>query len=135
MFKFQKKKLKKALTEEKQTGFRCHKKGKHFVTSALLVVTVSGVVAGLVQADVLNAKHSPSVSLPEKGGVNYKFTGTGTVKWSNGHDTSANFMQVNGVTTFCLEPFTDVFNGALATRAGQNEAVYKLWQSMTEYQR
>ncbi len=135
MSKFQKKKLEKALTENKQTGFRLRKRGKHFVTSALLVVTVSGVVAGLVQADVLNTKHSPSVSLPEKGGVNYKFTGTGTVKWSNGHDTSANFMQVNGVTTFCLEPFTDVFNGALATRAGQNEAVYKLWQSMSEYQR
>lgn len=139
MSKFKKKKLQKALTEEKNTRFRMHKRGKHMVTMSMLVLTVGGSLAGLAQADVLNISpfSSParSISLPDKGPVNYKFSGTGTVKWSNGHEASANFMEVNGATTFCLEPFVDVFNGAYATKAGQNEAVYKLWNEMTEYQR
>jgi hypothetical protein len=139
MSKFKKKKLQKALTEEKQTRFRLRKSGKHFVTTAMLVLTVGGTVAGLAQADVINIKpfSSParSITLPDSGPVNYKFSGTGTVKWSNGHDASANFMEVNGATTFCLEPFVDVFNGAYATKAGQSEAVYQLWNEMTEYQR
>ena len=139
MSKFKKKKLQKALTEEKQTRFRLRKSGKHFITSAMLLLTVGGTVAVLAQADVINLKpfSSParSISLPDKGPVNYKFSGTGTVKWDNGHDASANFMEVNGATTFCLEPFVDVFNGAYATKAGQSEAVYKLWNDMTEYQR
>lgn len=139
MSKFKKKQLQKALTEEKNTRFRMHKRGKHMVTMSMLVLTVGGSLAGLAQADVLNISpfSSParSISLPDKGPVNYKFSGTGTVKWSNGHEASANFMEVNGATTFCLEPFVDVFNGAYATKAGQNEAVYKLWNEMTEYQR
>lgn len=139
MSKFKKKKLQKALTEEKNTRFRMHKRGKYMVTMSMLVLTVGGSLAGLAQADVLNISlfSSParSISLPDKGPVNYKFSGTGTVKWSNGHEASANFMEVNGTTTFCLEPFVDVFNGAYATKAGQNEAVYKLWNEMTEYQR
>lgn len=139
MSKFKKKKLQKALTEEKNTRFRMHKRGKHMVTMSMLVITVGGSLAGLAQADVLNISpfSSParSISLPDKGPVNYKFSGTGTVKWSNGHEASANFMEVNGATTFCLEPFVDVFNGAYATKAGQSEAVYKLWNEMTEYQR
>lgn len=139
MSKFKKKKLQKALTEEKQTRFRLRKSGKHFVTSAMLLLTVGGTVAGLAQADVINIKPfsslARSITLPDSGPVNYKFSGTGTVKWSNGHDASANFMEVNGATTFCLEPFVDVFNGAYATKAGQSEAVYKLWNDMTEYQR
>jgi hypothetical protein len=139
MSKFKKKKLQKALTEEKQTRFRLRKSGKYFATTAMLLLTVGGTVAGLAQADVINIKpfSSParSITLPEGGGVNYKFSGTGTVKWSNGHDASANFMEVNGATTFCLEPFVDVFNGAYATKAGQSEAVYQLWNDMTEYQR
>ncbi|WP_213495605.1 VaFE repeat-containing surface-anchored protein [Lactococcus formosensis] len=139
MSKFRKKKLQKALTEEKQTRFRLRKSGKHFVTTAMLLLTVGGTVAGLAQADVINIKPfsnpSRSLTLPDKGSVNYKFSGTGTVKWSNGHDASANFMEVNGATTFCLEPFVDVFNGAYATKAGQSEAVYQLWNNMTEYQR
>ena len=105
----------------------------------MLLLTVGGAVAGLAQADILSISpfSSParSISLPDKGPVNYKFSGTGTVKWSNGREASANFMEVNGTTTFCLEPFVDVFNGAYATRAGQNEAVNKLWNEMTEYQR
>jgi hypothetical protein len=139
MSKFKKKKLQKALTEEKQTRFRLRKSGKHFITSAMLLLTVGGTVAGLVQADVISIKpfSSParSITLPDNGPVNYKFTGTGTVKFDNGHEASANFMEVNGATTFCLEPFVDVFNGAYATKAGQSEAVYKLWNDMTEYQR
>lgn len=139
MSKFRKKKLQKALTEEKQTRFRLRKSGKHFATTAMLLLTVGGTVAGLAQADVINIKPfsnpSRSLTLPDKGSVNYKFSGTGTVKWSNGHDASANFMEVNGATTFCLEPFVDVFNGAYATKAGQSEAVYQLWNNMTEYQR
>ena len=139
MSKFKKKKLQNALTEEKQTCFRLRKSGKHFVTTAMLLLTVGGTVAGLAQADVINlspfSRPSRSITLPDNGPVNYKFSGTGTVKWSNGHDASANFMEVNGATTFCLEPFVDVFNGAYATKAGQSEAVYKLWNDMTEYQR
>lgn len=139
MSKFKKKKLQKALTEEKNTRFRMHKKGKHMVTMSMLVLTVGGSLAGLAQADVLNISpfSSParSISLPDKGPVNYKFSGTGTVKWSNGHEASANFMEVNGATTFCLEPFVDVFNGAYATKAGQDEAAQKQWKQMTEYQR
>ena len=131
--------MQKALTEEKQSRFRLRKLGKYFVTSAMLLLTVGGAVAGLAQADILSISpfSSParSISLPDKGPVNYKFSGTGTVKWSNGREASANFMEVNGTTTFCLEPFVDVFNGAYATRAGQNEAVNKLWNEMTEYQR
>lgn len=139
MSKFKKKKLQNALTEEKQTRFRLRKSGKHFVTTAMLLLTVGGTVAGLAQADVINlspfSSPSRSITLPDNGPVNYKFSGTGTVKWSNGHDASANFMEVNGATTFCLEPFVDVFNGAYATKAGQSEAVYQLWNNMTEYQR
>ncbi|QQC74085.1 VaFE repeat-containing surface-anchored protein [Lactococcus garvieae] len=139
MSKFKKKKLQKALTDEKQSRFRLRKSGKHFVTTAMLVFTVSGMVAGLVHADVLGASlfsaPARSISLPDKGSVNYKYSGTGTVKWSNGHEASANFMEVNGATTFCLEPFVDVFNGAYATKAGQDAAAQKQWNSMTEYQR
>lgn len=133
MSKFKKKKLQRAFTDEKQSRFR--KSGKHFVTTAMFVLTVSGTVVGLVHADVLGASSARSISIPDSGPVNYKFSGTGTVKWSNGHDASANFMEVNGATTFCLEPFVDVFNGAYATKAGQSEAVYQLWNNMTEYQR
>ncbi|WP_141920946.1 VaFE repeat-containing surface-anchored protein [Lactococcus garvieae] len=139
MSKLKKKKLQNALTEEKQTRFRLRKSGKHFVITAMLLLTVGGTVAGLAQADVINlspfSSPSRSITLPDNGPVNYKFSGTGTVKWSNGHDASANFMEVNGATTFCLEPFVDVFNGAYATKAGQSEAVYQLWNNMTEYQR
>lgn len=139
MSDFKKKKLQKALTEEKNTRFRMHKRGKRMVTMSMLILTVGGSLAGLVQADVLNtdlfSAPARSISLPDKGPVNYKYSGTGTVKWSNGHEASANFMEVNGATTFCLEPFVDVFNGAYATKAGQSEAVYKLWNEMTEYQR
>lgn len=139
MSNFKKKKLQKALTDEKQSRFRLRKSGKHFVTTAMLVLTVSGTVAGLVHADVLSASlfsaPARSISLPDKGSVNYKYSGTGTVKWSNGHEASANFMEVNGATTFCLEPFVDVFNGAYATKAGQDAAAQKQWSAMTEYQR
>lgn len=137
MSNFKKKKLQKAIQEEKARRFRIRK--KQVASLGMLALTLGGTVAGLAQADVLNISpfSSParSLSLPDKGPVNYKFSGTGTVKWSNGHEASANFMEVNGATTFCLEPFVDVFNGAYATRAGQNEAVYKLWTEMTEYQR
>lgn len=138
MSKFKKKKLQKALTEEKNTRFRMHKKGKHMVTMSMLVLTVGGSLAGLAQADVLNISpfSSParSITLPDKGTVNYEFSGTGTVKWKDGHETAANFMKVNGATTFCLDPFTDVFNGALATKAGQDDAAQKQFEAMTEYQ-
>ncbi|MFK4973057.1 VaFE repeat-containing surface-anchored protein [Lactococcus garvieae] len=138
MSKFKKKKLQKALTEEKNTRFRMHKKGKHMVTMSMLVLTVGGSLAGLAQADVLNISpfSSParSIALPDKGTVNYEFSGTGTVKWKDGHETAANFMKVNGATTFCLDPFTDVFNGALATKAGQDDAAQKQFEAMTEYQ-
>ncbi|MFK4897176.1 VaFE repeat-containing surface-anchored protein [Lactococcus petauri] len=137
MSNFKKKKLQKAIQEEKARRFRIRK--KQVASVGMLALTLGGTVAGLAQADVLNISpiSSParSISLPDKGPVNYKFSGTGTVKWSNGHEASANFMEVNGATTFCLEPFVDVFNGAYATRAGQSEAVYKLWNEMTEYQR
>ena len=137
MSDFKKKKLQKAIQEEKARRFRIRK--KQVASVGMLALTLGGTVAGLAQADVLNISpfSSParSLSLPDKGPVNYKFSGTGTVKWSNGHEASANFMEVNGATTFCLEPFVDVFNGAYATRAGQSEAVYKLWNEMTEYQR
>lgn len=137
MSNFKKKKLQKAIQEEKVRRFRIRK--KQVASVGMLALTLGGTVAGLAQADVLNISpfSSParSLSLPDKGPVNYKFSGTGTVKWSNGHEASANFMEVNGATTFCLEPFVDVFNGAYATRGGQNEAVYKLWTEMTEYQR
>lgn len=137
MSNFKKKKLQKAIREEKARRFRIRK--KQVASLGMLALTLGGTVAGLAQADVLNISpfSSParSLSLPDKGPVNYKFSGTGTVKWSNGHEASANFMEVNGATTFCLEPFVDVFNGAYATKAGQSEAVYKLWNEMTEYQR
>ena len=137
MSNFKKKKLQKAIREEKARCFRIRK--KQIASVGILALTLCGTVAGLTQADILSISpfSSParSISLPDKGLVNYKFSGTGTVKWSNGHEASANFMEVNGTTTFCLEPFVDVFNGAYATRAGQNEAVYKLWNEMTEYQR
>ena len=138
MLKFKKEKLKQALTEEKQTRFRLRKKGKRFVTVSMLVLTVGGTAAGLVQADNLKLFNTSSRSLPKpptSGTVNYQYSGTGSVLWSDGHKTSANFMKVNGQTTFCLDPFTDVFNGATATQAGQNEAAYKQWNAMTEYQR
>lgn len=139
MSKVKKKKLQNALIEEKQGRFRLRKSGKRFITTSLLLLTVGGTVAGLAQADVLNlglfSSPARSIPLPHEGPVNYKFSGTGTVKWSNGHDASANFLQVNGATTFCLEPFVDVFNGAYATKAGQDEAAQRVWQSMTEYQR
>lgn len=138
MSKFKKKKLQKALTEKKNTRFRMHKRGKHMVTMSMLVLTVGGSLAGLAQADVLNISpfSSParSITLPDKGTVNYEFSGTGTVKWKDGHETAANFMKVNGATTFCLDPFTDVFNGALATKAGQDDAAQKKFEAMTEYQ-
>ena len=138
MSKFKKEKLKQALTEEKQTRFRLRKKGKRFVTVSMLVLTVGGTAVGLVQADGLKLFNTPARSLPKpptSGTVNYQYSGTGNVLWSDGHKTSANFMKVNGQTTFCLDPFTDVFNGATATQAGQNEAAYKQWNAMTEYQR
>ncbi|WP_285011208.1 VaFE repeat-containing surface-anchored protein [Lactococcus garvieae] len=137
MSNLKKKKIQKAIREEKARRFRIRK--KQIASVGMLALTLGGTVASLVQADVLNISpfSSParSITLPDKGPVNYKFSGTGTVKWSNGHEASANFMEVNGATTFCLEPFVDVFNGAYATKAGQNEAVYKLWNEMTEYQR
>ena len=138
MSKFKKEKLKQALTEEKQTCFRLRKKGKRFVTVSMLVLTVGGTAAGLVQADGLKLFNTFARSLPKpptSGTVNYQYSGTGNVLWSDGHKTSANFMKVNGQTTFCLDPFTDVFNGATATQAGQNEAAYKQWNAMTQYQR
>ena len=138
MSKFKKEKLKQALTEEKQTRFRLRKKGKRFVTVSMLVLTVGGTAVGLVQADGLKLFNTPARSLPKpptSGTVNYQYSGTGNVLWSDGHKTSANFMKVNGQTTFCLDPFTDVFNGATATQAGQNEAAYKQWNAMTQYQR
>ena len=124
--------------KEKQTRFRLRKKGKRFVTVSMLVLTAGGTAAGLVQADSLKLFNTPARSLPKpptSGTVNYQYSGTGNVLWSDGHKTSANFMKVNGQTTFCLDPFTDVFNGATATQAGQNEAAYKQWNAMTEYQR
>ena len=138
MSKFKKEKLKQALTEEKQTRFRLRKKGKRFVTVSMLVLTTGGTAAGLVQAESLKLFNAPARSLskpPTSGTVNYQYSGTGNVLWSDGHKTSANFMKVNGQTTFCLDPFTDVFNGATATQAGQNAAAYKQWNAMTEYQR
>ncbi|XHB95955.1 prealbumin-like fold domain-containing protein [Lactococcus garvieae] len=54
------------------------------------------------------------------------------VKWGN---YFANFMKVNDQTTFCLEPFTEVFEGANATKAGQDSAAQKQWKAMTQYQR
>ncbi|WP_459790763.1 VaFE repeat-containing surface-anchored protein [Lactococcus garvieae] len=139
MSDFKKKKLQKALIEEKNTRFRMHKKGKRMVTMSMLVLTVGGSLAGLVQADVLNISpfSSPvrSLNYPDHGTVNYEFEGTGSVVWSNGEETAANFMTVDGKTVFCLDPFTDVFNGANATQAGQNSAAEKQWQAMTEYQR
>lgn len=137
MSNFKKKKLQKAIKKEKAKRFSLRK--KQVASVGMLALTLGGTVASLVQADVLNfstfSSPARSISLPDKGTVNYKFSGTGTVKWSNGHDASANFMEVNGATTFCLEPFVDVFNGAYATKAGQSEAVYQLWNEMTEYQR
>ncbi|MFK5005612.1 VaFE repeat-containing surface-anchored protein [Lactococcus formosensis subsp. bovis] len=137
MSNFKKKKLQKAIKKEKTKLFSSRK--KQLASMGMLTITLGGTVAGLAQADVLNfspfSSPARSISLPDKGPVNYKFSGTGTVKWSNGHDASANFMEVNGATTFCLEPFVDVFNGAYATKAGQSEAVYQLWNEMTEYQR
>ncbi|MGI1837772.1 prealbumin-like fold domain-containing protein, partial [Lactococcus garvieae] len=138
MSKFKKEKLKQALTEEKQTRFCLRKKGKRFVTMSMLVLTVGGAVVGLVQAEDLKLFNASARSLPKpptSGIVNYQYSGTGNVLWSNGHKTSANFMKVNGQTTFCLDPFTDAFNGATATQAGQNEAAYKQWKAMTQYQR
>ena len=84
MSNFKKKKLQKALTDEKQSRFRLRKSGKHFVTTAMLVLTVSGTVAGLVHADVLSASlfsaPARSISLPDKGSVNYKYSGLMVMK-------------------------------------------------------
>ena len=103
MSKFKKEKLKQALTEEKQTCFRLRKKGKRFVTVSMLVLTVGGTAAGLVQADGLKLCNTFARSLPKpptSGTVNYQYSGTGNVLWSDGHKTSANFMKVNGQTDF-----------------------------------
>ncbi|USI64624.1 VaFE repeat-containing surface-anchored protein [Lactococcus petauri] len=137
MPKFKKEKLQKAIKKEKARRFNLRK--KQLASMGMLAFTLGGTVAGLAQADVINLKPfsapARSLSLPDQGTVNYKYTGTGTVKWDNGHETAANFMKVNGATTFCLDPFTDVFNGALATKAGQDAAARKQWNAMTEYQR
>lgn len=75
-----------------------------------------------------------AVTLPSGGNVNYEYSGAGTVNWSNGEGTSANFMKVDGTVVFCINPFVDVFEGAYATRAGQSDAAYALWNQMTPYQ-
>lgn len=134
---FKKKKLQKAIKEEKAKRLRMRK--KQIASMGMLALTLSVTAMGLANADSLHLKlfNAPlkSIPLPDSGKVNYKFTGTGNVKWSNGESTLANFMEVNGVTTFCMDPFTDVFNGANATKAGQDAAAQKQWKAMTDYQK
>ncbi|MGI1837770.1 prealbumin-like fold domain-containing protein, partial [Lactococcus garvieae] len=136
--KLKKEKIQNERPEEKQTYFQSDQMRKTAVPMTLLLLAVGSTGAGLAQAEVpkFHLFNAPlkSIPLPSGGGVNYKYSGTGTVVWSNGKRTSANFMQVSGATTFCLEPFVDVFNGATATKAGQTEAAYKHWMAMTTYQ-
>ncbi|WP_339011794.1 VaFE repeat-containing surface-anchored protein [Lactococcus garvieae] len=129
----------KKQNESKQGKFRMWKSGKSWLYAGVLFLVVGGSTgAVMAQSGSLKLFNAPARTLPApptSGMVNYEYSGTGTVQWSNGYDTSANFMKINEATTFCLDPFTDVFNGANATQAGQNEAAYKQWNAMTEYQR
>ncbi|MGL4248183.1 MAG: SpaA isopeptide-forming pilin-related protein, partial [Lactococcus garvieae] len=129
----------KKQNETKQGNFRMWKSKKGWVYAGALLLVVGGSTgAVLAQTGGLKAFNAPARTLPKppsSGTVNFEYSGTGAVKWSNGAVTAANFMKVNGATTFCLDPFTDVFVGANATQAGQNDAAYKQWNAMTEYQR
>lgn len=117
-------KLHSLLNEVKQTHFRQWKKGKHWLFTGLVLTGLAGGAIGV-----------HALSTPTSGGtVNYSVSGTGTAKWSNGENTSANFLTINGQTVFCINPFVDVKEGALATQSGQAEAAYQLWNQMTPYQ-
>ncbi|MGL4333777.1 MAG: VaFE repeat-containing surface-anchored protein [Lactococcus garvieae] len=128
----------KKQNETKQGNFRMWKSKKGWVYAGALLLVVGGSTgAVLAQTGGLKVFNAPARSLPKppnSGTVNFQYSGTGSAKWSDGHVTSANFMKVNGQTTFCLDPFTDVFIGANATQAGQNDAAMKQWKAMTEYQ-
>lgn len=139
MLQLKRKKLEKARKKTKKTHRYKWEKKKKVILTGVAVLSMAATLAGLAQAEDFKIKlfDAPlrTLPLPDEGPVNYKFSGTGTVKWDNGHETAANFMQVNGATTFCLEPFVDVFNGSYATKAGQEEAAQRVWKGMTEYQR
>ncbi|UYT09826.1 VaFE repeat-containing surface-anchored protein [Lactococcus garvieae] len=125
--------------ETKQTKFRMWKSKKIWLYGGAILLVVGGSAGAVIaQSDGLKSFSAVARSLPKpptSGTVNYEYSGTGSAVWSDGHETSANFMKVNGQTTFCIDPFTDVFQGASATQEGQNEAVMKQWNAMTEEQR
>lgn len=129
----------KKQNETKQTKFRMWKSKKIWLYGGAILLVVGGSAgAVMAQSDGLKSFSAVARSLPKpptSGTVNYEYSGTGSAVWSDGHETSANFMKVNGQTTFCIDPFTDVFQGASATQEGQNEAVMKQWNAMTEEQR
>ncbi|XHB96042.1 prealbumin-like fold domain-containing protein [Lactococcus garvieae] len=111
---------------------------KSYLLAGTVLLTVGGTGAVLAQSNGVKLFNAPLRSLPplpDGGTVNYSFSGTGSAVWSNGETTSANFMKVNDQTTFCLEPFTEVFEGANATKVGQDSAAQKQWNAMTQYQR
>lgn len=129
----------KKQNETKQTKFRMWKSKKIWLYGGAILLVVGGSAgAVMAQSDGLKSFSAVARSLPtppSSGKVNYEYSGTGSAIWSDGHKTSANFMKVEGQTTFCIDPFTDVFQGANATQAGQDEGVMKQWNAMTEYQR
>lgn len=136
MSKFKNKKLQNKVTEEKITRFSLRKRGKQVASVGLLVLTLSGAGLAIAHADGLRS-NTPlkSLVLPDSGIVNFQYSGTGNVKWSNGETTKANFLEVDGATTFCMDPFTEVFKGANATKAGQDASAQKQWKAMTQYQK
>ncbi|USI69372.1 VaFE repeat-containing surface-anchored protein (plasmid) [Lactococcus petauri] len=134
---FKKKKLQKAIKEEKAKRLRMRK--KQIASMGMLALTLSGTAVGLANADSLHLKlfNAPvkSIPLPDDGQVNYQFSGTGSAVWSKGETTAANFMQINGKTSFCIQPFVEVKEGATATREAQTAGTDETMSKMTAYQR
>ena len=149
---FNQKQKEKPATDEQVTRHKFkmtwNKSKKWVALSAALLSLTGGLVAtgntnNNAQAQskatplapkIWNAKVTRSFNPPTGGGVNYQYSGTGNVTWSNGQVTNANFMTINGSVVFCINPFVDVFEGANATQAGQNTAVTAIWDAMTPQQ-
>jgi LPXTG-motif cell wall-anchored protein len=111
------------------------KKTSHFSwKKALGGVGLAGVLVVGVLLGRNNSQKVQAITLPSGGGVNYSYSGSGNINWSDGESTLANNMTIDGQVAFCINPFVDVFQGAYATQAGQNDAAHALFNQMTPYQ-
>jgi hypothetical protein len=149
--------IKKQLSKTRNLWTRVKRKSRHWLTEKHKEVrgdtlfikysshfswkkTLTGVVlVGITLVAVIGNSDKPkkveAITLPSGGGVNYEYAGSGNLNWSDGQTTLANNMTINGVVAFCINPFVDVFQGANATQAGQDDAAYALLKQMTEYQK